>query len=271
MKAAVYQNFGGPIQIRDVPDPIPSEQGAVIQVKATGICRSDWWGWQGNDEDIHLPHVPGHEFAGIVLETGSQVHRYKAGDRVTIPFIGACGNCEFCLSGNEQVCDHQYQPGFNGWGSFAEYVSIEFADHNLVRIPTEMDFVETASLGCRFITAFRGIVDQGRVVPGEWVAVFGCGGVGLSCIMIAKAKGARVIAVDVHLKKIQSAKDLGADFGINSTTCFKFKAFKAPKRAVLCLLMRFAHASSSSILMLICLTADTKSCLVISVTFSPEI
>ena len=110
MRAAVYNAFGSPIKIQQVKDPEPPETGAVIEVRATGICRSDWWGWQGNDDDIVLPHVPGHEFAGVVLETGSKVHRWKAGDRVTIPFIGACGKCEFCLSGNEQVSDHQYQP-----------------------------------------------------------------------------------------------------------------------------------------------------------------
>ncbi len=99
-------------EIRDVPDPVPAPDGVVIDVKATGLCRSDWHGWKGHDPDIRLPHVPGHEFAGVVAATGSAVRRFRVGDRVTVPFIAACGHCRECHAGHQQVCEAQFQPGF---------------------------------------------------------------------------------------------------------------------------------------------------------------
>jgi len=115
------------------------------------------------------------------------------------------------------ICDHQSQPGFTHWGSFAQYVAIRYADTNLVRLPEEMDFVTAASLGCRFSTSFRAVVAQGRVASGQWVAVHGCGGVGLSAIMIAHALDARVVAVDIDAKALDLAGSLGADVTIDAT------------------------------------------------------
>ena len=217
MKAVVFEEFGQAPTIQTVPDPSPSPEGVVIKVEATGLCRSDWHGWMGHDPDIRLPHVPGHEFAGVVVAVGRQVTRWKAGDRVTVPFVVGCGRCFECTSGNHQVCEHQFQPGFSAWGSFAEYVAIDFADTNLVRLPQEMDFATAASLGCRFITSFRAIVDQGRVTPGEWVAVHGCGGVGLSAVMIASAMGANVVAIDLTDEKLEFARKIGAVATINAS------------------------------------------------------
>ncbi len=218
MKAAVYREFGGPLQIEHVPDPVPSDNGVVIRVKATGLCRSDWHGWMGHDPDIILPHVPGHELAGIIEETGKDVKLWKKGDRVTLPFVCGCGHCPECASGNHQVCDNQFQPGFTHWGSFAELVAIDYADTNLVRIPEEIDYVTAASLGCRFVTSFRAIVEQGKVTAGQWVAVHGCGGVGLSAIMIANALGANVLAVDISEDKLAFAKTIGAIATVNAST-----------------------------------------------------
>jgi alcohol dehydrogenase len=217
MKAAVYEEFGKPLAIRQLPDPRPGDRGLVIRVKATGLCRSDWHGWMGHDSDIRLPHVPGHELAGVVEEVGKGVLRWKAGDPVTLPFVCGCGACPQCVSGNHQVCDHQFQPGFTHWGSFAEYVAVDYADINVVRLPDEVDFVTAASLGCRFVTSFRAIVDQGRVAAGEWVAVHGCGGVGLSAIMIASAAGATVVAVDIAEDKLSLARSLGAQATVNAS------------------------------------------------------
>lgn len=216
MKAAVIESFGKPIAIKTVPDPQPADNGVVIRVKATGLCRSDWHAWMGHDTDVVLPHVPGHEIAGEVVAAGKGVRNWKAGDRVTLPFVCACGSCPQCLSGNQQVCDHQFQPGFTHWGSFAEYVAIGRADGNLVRLPETMDFVTAASLGCRFVTSFRAVVDQGKVSAGQWVAVHGCGGVGLSAVMIASAAGASVVAVDIADDKLEFARSLGADAVINA-------------------------------------------------------
>lgn len=217
MKAVLFEEFGAPPTIENVPDPAPFGAGVVIKVEATGVCRSDWHGWMGHDPDIRLPHVPGHELAGTIAAVGRSVARWKVGDRVTVPFVGACGECFECASGNHQVCEHQFQPGFTHWGSFAEYVSVDHADTNLVRLPDGMGFDTAASLGCRFVTSFRAVVDQGRVEPGEWVAVHGCGGVGLSAIMIASAMGANVVAIDLTEEKLAYARELGAAVTINAT------------------------------------------------------
>ncbi|HEY9116926.1 MAG TPA: alcohol dehydrogenase catalytic domain-containing protein, partial [Roseivirga sp.] len=217
MKAAYFEEFQGKISIANLPDPKPVKGGVILKVEATGLCRSDWHGWMGHDTDIQLPHVPGHELAGTIIELGHVVTDFKIGDRVTVPFVGGCGNCEQCASGNQQVCDHQFQPGFTHWGSFAEFVAIHYANTNLVKLPDSISFDTAASLGCRFITSFRAVVHQGKVKPEQWVAVHGCGGVGLSAIMIAKAFGANVIAIDIQESALSLAKKLGADFCINSS------------------------------------------------------
>ncbi|MCH7549232.1 MAG: zinc-dependent alcohol dehydrogenase family protein [Candidatus Krumholzibacteriota bacterium] len=217
MKAVVFEKFKAPLELVEVADPIAEDDGVVIRVEASGICRSDWHGWMGHDAEItRLPHVPGHELAGVIEDTGQDVTRFKAGERVTVPFVCGCGECPECLSGNQQVCDNQYQPGFSGWGSFAEYVSIRFADTNLVRLPDDVEFVTAASLGCRFGTSFRAVVEQGRVRRGDWVAVHGCGGVGLSAVMIAHALGAHIVAVDVEEGALERARSLGATATINA-------------------------------------------------------
>ena len=212
----MYRAFAGPLAIEQVTDPVPPGHGVVVKVMASGVCLSDWHGWQGHDPDIVLPHVPGHELAGVVEAVGEGVADWRPGDRVTLPFVCGCGRCPQCASGNQQVCDHQFQPGFTHWGSFAEYVAIHYADENLVRLPDAMGFETAASLGCRFATSFRAVVDQGRVTEGEWVGVYGCGGVGLSAIMIATALGARVVAVDISGDKLAFAKTLGAEAAVNA-------------------------------------------------------
>lgn len=218
MKAALYHRFGGPITIERVPDPKPAPHGVVIQVMASGLCLSDWHGWMGHDPDIQLPHVPGHELAGAIAATGREVRNFRVGQRVTVPFVGGCGSCVYCREGNQQLCDHQFQPGFTAWGSFAEYVAINHADENLVELPEGLDFISAASLGCRFVTAFRAVADQARIQPGQWLAIHGCGGVGLSAIQIGKALGARVIAVDITEAKCLMAASLGAESVINGRT-----------------------------------------------------
>jgi len=211
MRAAVYEAFQGPVEITTVDDPVPSADGAVLKVEATGICRSDWHGWMGHDADITLPHVPGHELAGIVEAVGMNVARFRPGDRVTVPFVCACGTCEQCASGNQQICDRQTQPGFTHWGSYAEYVAIDYADSNLVTLPESMTFETAASLGCRFATSFRAVVAQGKIQPEQWLVIHGCGGVGLSAVMIGKALGARVVAVDIDAGALELAVSVGAE------------------------------------------------------------
>jgi alcohol dehydrogenase len=219
MKCAQFTEFARPLEIVDREDPVPAAHGAVIEIRAAGLCRSDWHAWQGHDADIKaLPHVPGHEFAGVVSAVGTEVTQWKVGDRVTAPFACGCSHCPECRSGNAQVCPDQYQPGFTGPGAFAERLALPNADHNLVALPETVDFAEAASLGCRFATAYRALAhaDQAALQPGESIAVFGCGGVGLSAVMIAVSLGATVIAVDKKPSALEAASALGAQHAVSS-------------------------------------------------------
>lgn len=216
MRGVLIEEFGRTPTVATLPDPAPGPGGAVIRVAASGICRSDWHGWMGHDSMIALPHVPGHELAGTVVAVGRDVRRWKEGDRVTLPFVAGCGYCEECGQGQQQVCRNQFQPGFSAWGSFAEFVAIDYADVNLVRLPEELDFAVAASLGCRFATAFHALTDQAALKPGQWFVAHGCGGVGLSAIIIAAGMGAKVIAVDISEEKLDLARELGASVTINA-------------------------------------------------------
>jgi D-arabinose 1-dehydrogenase-like Zn-dependent alcohol dehydrogenase len=217
MRAVVFDEFGAAPEVREVPDPAPPPGGVVVRVAATGLCRSDWHAWKGYSSGIALPHVPGHEFAGTVAAVGTGLTGWRAGDRVTSPFVCACGRCPACLAGDHQVCERQRQPGFDYWGSYADLVVVPDADVNLVALPDGLDFAPAAALGCRFATAFRALVAQARLAPGEWLAVYGCGGVGLSAVMIAVAAGARVVAVDVNPTALEFARRLGAAVCVDST------------------------------------------------------
>jgi len=212
----VYSDYGMMPVLTQVADPVCPDDGAVLAVGATGVCRSDWHAWKGHDL-VPLPHIPGHELAGTVVQVGSHVTGWQAGDRVTVPFVCGCGECEYCLAGDAQVCPHQTQPGFTGPGSFAELVAIRAADANLVALPETVSFVTAACLGCRFATAFRALTVHGQLKAGDWLAVHGCGGVGLSAIMIAVALGGRVVAVDVAAAALALASDLGAEQVIDAS------------------------------------------------------
>lgn len=210
MRALVIEEFGRPGEVREVPRPDPAPDGAVVQVEATGVCRSDWHAWQGHDDGVPLPFVPGHEFAGTVVAVGSDVDRAWIGRRVTAPFVCACGTCPTCAAGEHQVCPNQEQPGFTHDGSFAEFVAIRHARTNLVALPDEVSFDVAATLGCRYATAWRAVHRRARVVAGERVAVYGCGGLGLSAVIIASRAGAEVTAVDASPQALELATRLGA-------------------------------------------------------------
>ncbi len=216
MRAIRYDAFGDVPYIAEVAEPACPARGAVIRVLATGVCRSDWHAWAGHDDSVRLPHIPGHEFAGVVEQVAPGVTRFRPGDRVTAPFILACGTCEHCRAGATHVCPNQRQPGFTLPGSFAELVAVTEADLNLVPLPESVGFAEAAALGCRFSTAYHALHERARVQQGEWVAVFGCGGVGLSAVMVAVAAGARVVAVDVSESALDAATELGASAVVRS-------------------------------------------------------
>ncbi|MHA7190179.1 alcohol dehydrogenase catalytic domain-containing protein [Arthrobacter sp. MDT2-16] len=217
MRAVCFDGFSARPVLRDVPAPTPSPRGVVVRVEATGLCRSDVHGWLGHDDGITLPHVPGHELVGTIEAVGDDVRLFSVGDRVTTPFVCACGHCPECASGNGQVCRNQTQPGFTHWGSFADLVALHDADTNLIAVPASLDAGAAALLGCRFATSYRGLVHQARLGAGESLVVVGCGGVGLSAVMIGVALGARVVAVDIDAAALERAARFGADRTIDSS------------------------------------------------------
>jgi len=157
-----------------------------------------------------LPGVLGHEYCGVVEEVGSEVRGFAAGDRVVSPFCHGCGTCELCQAGHQNVCANLTLPCMHYTGGFAEFAKVANADVNLVELPAAIPFPEAAGMGCRYVTAYHGLVDQARVKEGEWVAVFACGGVGLSAVDIASALGARIVAVSRSADKLERARELGA-------------------------------------------------------------
>ena len=210
MRALQYMRFGGPISLVDLPEPVAGPTDAVVQVTASGLCRSDWHGWQGHDSDVRPPQVPGHELAGTIVALGRQVCGWKVGQRVTVPFVCACGTCGECARGRQQVCARQRQPGFTDPGSFAERVLIPAAQVNLVGLPEQVPDAAAALLGCRYGTAWHGLFARANLRAGQTLAVFGMGGVGLACLQIGRAAGARVVAVDRSAAALDLAVALGA-------------------------------------------------------------
>jgi D-arabinose 1-dehydrogenase-like Zn-dependent alcohol dehydrogenase len=220
MRAAVMEGIRKPLVVRDMPDPEMPAHGVMLRVEANGICRTDWHIWTGDwtwlGIAVPTPHVLGHEFCGVIEAVGKDVTRWKKGDRVLVPFSQGEGTCEWCRTGHQNICDTPLVPGVAYWGGYGRHCAVPHADVNLVPLPESVDFVDAASMGCRYMTAFHALVDQADVRAGEWVAVNGCGGVGLSAVQIATALGANVIAVDVAEDKLAFAKELGAVATVNA-------------------------------------------------------
>ncbi len=218
MRAAQITAWRAPPDIVDLADPAPPKGGVVLRVLAAGVCRSDWHAWTGADSDVSLPHVPGHEYCGEVVAVGAGVTRWKTGDRVIAPFILACGACADCAAGHQTICADQVLPGFTAPGAFAEFVAVAHADANLAALPDSIAPDLAAGLGCRVTTAWHALTGRAALQPGEWLAVFGGGGVGMSALLLGRAMGARVIVVDVVPEKLDFARSLGADAVVNAAT-----------------------------------------------------
>lgn len=216
MRAARLTGWRQPLELTTVPDPAPPSDGVVLRVLACGVCRSDWHAWTGADPDVALPMIPGHEYCGEVVATGAGVKRWQVGDRVIAPFILACGACGDCAAGHQTICATQVVPGFTCDGAFAEQIAVAHADANLTALPEALDPKVAAALGCRVTTAWQALVGRAAIQPGEWLAVFGGGGVGISTLLLGRALGARVIVVDITDDKLAYATSLGADAVINA-------------------------------------------------------
>ncbi|MFC7166370.1 zinc-dependent alcohol dehydrogenase family protein [Halospeciosus flavus] len=222
MRAAVLTEYGEPLDVRDVESPAADADGIVVETEACGVCRSDWHAWQGDWDWIGAKppegQILGHEPAGTVVEVGSDVEHFDVGDRVAVPFTLGDGTCPHCRRGDANVCENLRPLGFTPQapGAFAERFPVPDADFNAVKLPDGVDPVDMAALGCRFTTAFHGLAHRANVEGGDWVAVHGCGGVGLSAVHIAEALGARVVAVDLDEATLERAESLGAEHVVHA-------------------------------------------------------
>jgi alcohol dehydrogenase len=233
MRAAILREYGEPLEIRELPAPESAPDGAVVAVEACGLCRSDWHAWQGhgewNDDRVPRGQVLGHEPAGTVLTVGSDVDRVAEGDRVVVPFSLGDGTCHNCRSGHGNVCSNGLALGFEPTapGAFAEQVAVPAADHNLVALPETLTARDAAVLGCRYMTAYHALADRAGVGGGDWLAVHGCGGVGLSAVQLGAALGARVLAVDPDGAARDRARSLGASATVDPESTDPVAAIRA--------------------------------------------
>ena len=214
MRAAVIRQYRADLSLETVPDPVCEADGVVVKVLACGICRSDWHGWVGEHAKVKPGAIPGHEYCGEVVDAGP-LARWKRGERIIAPFILACGDCPECRSGQTTTCRAQRVLGFGEPGAYAEYVSVPHA-HNLTRLPDFLTPALAAGLGCRVTTAYHALTGRAGLQAGEWLAIHGTGGIGLSALIIGKALGARVVAVDVVSERLTHALSLGAEHVINA-------------------------------------------------------
>ncbi len=223
MRAVVLEEFQEPLEVQEVERPEPEPHGVVAKVDGCGVCRSDWHCWQGDWDWFGYrpdpPHVLGHEPCGTVVEVGEDVESVSEGDHIAIPFNFACGKCDLCRNGHENICENHIGLGFmnEAPGAFAEEVHIPNADINAVPLPDSIDADTAAGIGCRFMTSFHAMAHRGNVGNGEDVVVHGLGGIGLSAVHIADALGANVIGVDLFDNKLEKAKSLGAVETINAS------------------------------------------------------
>ena len=219
MRIAQMSDFRGPFQVTEVPVAEPGAQGAVIRVEASGVCRTDWHFWNHDltwlGMEPALPANTGHEVGGIVEEVGPEVRSIRVGDRVTLPFHEVDGTCPQCRAGRHNLCDGLVIPGLQRRGGWAEYVTVSAADVNCIKLPDEVDTLSAAALGCRYMTGYRA-VRRAAVAPGQWLAVHGLGGVGLSAVQAGAAAGALVVAVDIEERKLEKARAEGAAVTIDA-------------------------------------------------------
>jgi propanol-preferring alcohol dehydrogenase len=225
MQAAVVEEFGKPLVLRDWDVPTPGPGQIVVRTEACGVCGTDIHAARGEwPLKPTPPFIPGHEAIGIVSAVGAGVTIVKEGDRVGVPWLhSACGHCEYCLKGWETVCPAAQFSGYTVNGGFAGFV---LADPNYVaHIPKGLSAVEAAPLICAGITTYKGI-KQTEARPGEWIAISGIGGLGHLAVQYAKAMGLLVAAIDIDDKKLAHAKELGADLVFNAKNADPAAALK---------------------------------------------
>ncbi|RUQ28471.1 alcohol dehydrogenase AdhP [Peribacillus cavernae] len=214
MKAAVVNGFNQELEIKEVPIPELAYGEILVKIKACGVCHTDLHAANGDwPVKPKLPLIPGHEGVGIIEKVAEGVTSLKVGDRVGIPWLySACGECEYCLTGRETLCPDQLNAGYSIDGGYAEYCKAPA--NYVVKVPEGLDFAEVSPIFCAGVTTYKALkVSEAK--PGDWVAIYGIGGLGHVALQYAKAMGFNVIAVDIQDDKLELAKELGADITVN--------------------------------------------------------
>ena len=215
MKAVRLIKPGQPLEMQEVPMPPVGARDVLVKVKAAGICRSDMHYRAGTSPVPNLPCTLGHEVAGVVEEVGAEVRNVKVGDRVCLHYLVTCGDCRYCALGSEQFCTTGSMIGKYQDGGYAEYIAVP--SHNAVPLPDDIPFEQGAIMMCSSATSFHALNKAG-LKPGESVAVFGVGGLGISAVQLARAFGALdVYAVDINADKLKLAESYGA-IPVNAST-----------------------------------------------------
>jgi len=214
MRAAVFYGPGRPLEVGDVPTPAPGPGEALIKVAGCGLCHTDLHYLDHGVKTFKAPPlILGHEAAGTVHELGPGVTGRAVGDRVLIPAVLSCGRCRYCRQGRENLCDKMTMLGNNVDGAYAEYVAVAAAE--LVPVPDGIPLEQACVIADAVSTPYHAVTRRGRVRAGDVVAVVGCGGVGLNVVQCAHVAGARVIAVDVNQRRLETARRLGAVETVN--------------------------------------------------------
>jgi len=214
MRAAVLRRYRDDLSLEEMPDPACPPDGVVLRVLACGVCRSDWHGWSGEHPRVRPGQIPGHEYCGEVVAAGPD-SGWRQGERLVAPFILACGSCPACRAGASNTCADQRLPGFTEPGAFAQYLAVPRA-WNLARLPASLTPALAAGLGCRVTTAWHALTDRAALAPGEWLAVHGTGGIGLACLILGRAMGARVVVTDIVPSRLEHALRLGAEAAVDA-------------------------------------------------------
>ena len=226
MKAAVVTAFHQPLAIEDRPIPEPGTGQVVVKIEASGLCHTDIHAANGDwPVKPSPPFVPGHEGVGTVTRVGAGVTRLQEGDRVAIPWLGwACGECEYCTSGWETLCEKQLNSGYGIDGGWAEYAVASAA--YVGKVPAAIDAFEAAPLTCAGVTTYKAVKVSGAR-SSDLVAIFGVGGLGHLALQYALIAGAQVVAVDLFDEKLALARELGAAYTVNARNEDPAAAIKA--------------------------------------------
>src|SRR5436190_11693548 len=207
MKTIRLVALRSPLQEREIDVPSVGPRDVLIRVRAAGICHSDAHYRAGISPVKQLPVTLGHEIAGVVERAGTAVENFNVADQVCVHYLVTCGSCRFCTNGHEQFCPSAEMIGKHRDGGYAEFIAVP--ERSVFHLPDEIPFEQGAIMMCSSATSLHAL-RKARLRPGETVAVFGVGGLGLSAIQLAKAMGAgEVFAVDIQPAKLALAQQLG--------------------------------------------------------------